>query len=313
MFIHVWHRCHACDTRPVVGLRYNCGTCPDGPDNDLCEACYATLLSGRLVHPAPSSPYAAVAGEHQWTCYEGQSADQYEPWLHIPMAPGAAPVIDPGLLVRPEFLSGYESTFAGYAFAVRYRDRTLILTALHVMDEMVRKKNLNLRSDGVTGRELPPVIHKVNLYDVLAARWMVTDLGSAGPMLVLPEARLGILEPDSDRDIAAFHASDNPHLKPAELADRVPQPGEAVWLAATCPEKNHLQKAVVVASLEKGLIFRFEDSAEKVKYTSGAPILNQEGQVVALNVGGGWFAGQRLGHGNHTLNIRRHLDAGLGS
>ena len=307
MLIHIWNRCHGCETAPIIGIRHFCTSCPDGPENDLCVTCFQKYTKGELAHPPAHALGASGTGPHIFEACEGQPEENFKPWLDIPMAEGIAPKINPGLLVRPEFLSGYESTFAGYGFAARWQEKTLVLTALHVMDEMVRKKSLNLRSERVTGRELPDVITKVNLYDVLAQRWMLSDLGTAGPMLILPRARLGVPEPDSFADIAAFEASANLNLKPAELAEAPPQPGEPIWLATALPQQGHVQKAVVVASEDHGLIFRYQDLEEKVKYSSGAPLLNERGQVVALNVGGGWYKGHRFGHANHVGNIRIHL------
>src|SRR5919201_3732442 len=39
--IHIWYRCHNCGMQPIVGQRFECQTCPSGPDNDLCEKCRA--------------------------------------------------------------------------------------------------------------------------------------------------------------------------------------------------------------------------------------------------------------------------------
>ena len=57
-------------------------------------------------------------------------------------------------------------------------------------------------------------------------------------------------------------------------------------------------KAVVVERTETTLIFRFEDPSIEAPYSSGAPVLDRAGDVVGINVGGGWLDGERLGHAN---------------
>jgi len=311
---HLWNNCNACGMSPIFGKRYECVTCPLGPDSDLCGACHEKVMQGELKHPPPDNRLASDAGgeAHRFRCYEGTPTGEAEPWFHVPHAMLAAPNIADGFVVRPEFCSGFESTFAGYGFVVKAPgfETPLLLTALHVMDEMIKKKGIDMSggNGAYTGRELPAVLTGVNLYNVYAANWMIASLGEAGPMLVLPEANLDAPEPLSDGDIAAFRVANPQGLAPAELAPGPPRVGQPIWLAA-CKGNGATQraiKAVVVKQDERSLVFRYAEN-KLPPFTSGAPLIDAQGRVVGINVGGGDYREQRFGHANHVANIRRHL------
>jgi hypothetical protein len=318
--VHLWNHCHNCDARPIVGQRFHCETCPEGPDNDLCEPCYELLQKGQIKHPADdsyavSSVHGNEIGEHQFTVHDGKPITMYEEWLQISHPHVPDPVLPYPFIVRPVITAGMDSVIAGYAFVVKiegYR-QPVLLTALHVIDALIKQKGIDCtdKNKNYTGREIPAVITEVSLFDVCADNWMMAPLGTAGSMWVLPGAGTGDEEPYSDRDIAAFWVppADAKNIKSAPLASQSPAEGEPVWHAARLAEKpgQELFKAVVVEVSQRSLVFKYEDPADKPKYLSGSPLVNQKGEVAAIIVGGGELNGQKLGHGNHVDNIRRHL------
>lgn len=311
--LHIWYRCYNCKAAPIVGTRYHCTNAPEGPDNDLCSNCYALFQAGSIQSPLDLGFAATVSKEPaRFEASEGHFDPAYLDWLAVPHPAVEAPAVPDGFVIRPEFCSGYESTFGGYAFVVNVPQtgKAAVLTALHVMDEMIKKKNVDssVHNPAYTGRELPAVISKVNLYNLFAPNWMIADMGTAGPMLVMPDARTHEEEPYSHRDIVGFWASGNSQLCSGNLAATTPGVGEPIWLVSHFPETGErVQKVVVVEVTEKSFIYKFESDQAGPLYTSGSPLLNAAGDVVALNVGGGHFQGRRLGHANHVANIRRHL------
>ena len=302
--------------KPIAGRRFECLSCPAGPDNDLCEPCFHAFERGQVEHPAPGG-YAQHAGrlEHVFCPREGVSADRCKPWLAPPLATARAPLVPDRFVVRPEFRVGRESFFGAYGCVVHAEDggHALLLTALHVMDELIKSVGLDcsVHNRDYSGEELPGVVSEVGLYDVFAENWMLAELGVAPLMLTLPEARLGEEEPLSNRDLAAFRVSPAARVTAGRLATAPPRPGDPVWLAVRRPgARLRTSEAVVVEATERTFILRFADPHDFVPYTSGAPLLDCDGAVVGINVGVGWFAGQRFGHGNHVGCIRRHLEMG---
>jgi hypothetical protein len=168
-------------------------------------------------------------------------------------------------------------------------------------------------NDRYTGHELPAVITEVVLYDVFAPNWMLAELGSAGPMLVLPRARTDKEEPYSDLDVAAFWVRDATPFQRAPLALAAPAVGDPIWLAVRPVGDGSSRgcQAVVVESTSRTLVFRYAQAGSVPDYCSGAPLLNTAGEVVGINVGMGVLDGQHLGHANNVTSLRQHLLEGI--
>jgi len=310
--IHVWSRCHACGTAPILGMRFECQTCPTGPDSDLCQACYLLLEQGQIKHPPPEAR-EAPRGPHLFRPFEGARRERLQHWLAVPASAATPPKVPDRFVVRPEFRSGRESFFGSYAFIVVAEDGRdpLLLTALHILDELARFRGIDCSDNNAayTGRELPPHVTSVQLYDPFAPNWMLAELGTARGMLPIPHARIGAVEPYSQGDIAAFRLAPFAPFLPSPLALTNPVVGEPIWLAVNPGPgiRNRTTQAVVVEITDETFVFRFAPPAELPRYTSGAPLLNRSGEVVGVNAGMGTLDNQKFGHGVHVASIRRHL------
>lgn len=311
VLVHIWNRCHACKAAPIVGLRFACQTCPTGADNDLCQACFDLFEQGRIEHPSPEAREAR-AGRHIFRSFEGSERERVLPWLAVPWSVAPAPTVPDRSVVRPEFRSGRESFFGAYGFVVVANDggNPLMLTALHVLDELAKFGGVDCTDSNMayTGRELPNLVTSVQLYDLFAPKWMLAELGTAGDMLPLPNARIGV-EPYSQRDVAAFRVVPSTSIHPLPLAAGPPAKGEPIWLAINRGGglRERTVQAIVVEITSQTLIFRFTAGATMPPHTSGAPLLNRAGEVVGINIGCGMLEGNMLGHGAHVSSVRRHL------
>jgi hypothetical protein len=313
--VNVWQRCHGCEASPIFGVRYACRTCPAGPDNHLCAACFAKFQAGTLLHPAVGSHARSLLlpSPHCFAAAIGVPRARLASWASVPTALAPAPDVPDRFVLRPEFRSAKDASCGSFAFAIQFDGEpdVLIVTALHVLDEIILASGVDCSPGNrhYTGEEVPRVITRVVLYDVSATNWMLAEVGSAWRMLVLPAARIGEEEPYCQRDIAAFVADQHAPLHAGQLAADPPAVGEPVWLAAPLgdPDLPRTLPGVVVEASEAALVFRFVDSRRGPRFTSGAPIVNQRGQVAGINIGAGLLDGARYGHAHHVGNMRRHL------
>lgn len=308
--IHLWAKCHHCGAQPIFGAAFRCETCPVGPDADLCQACYARYQLREIPHPAPNSGAPpGLPATHRFNRLHGALPESLAPWLQTPCPNTAAPRVPRGFLVRPDFQSSDYSAFGGYGFVTQHAGGSVILTALHVMDEIIKHKHIDAtaRNPHYSGTELPREVTSVRLFDVLDARWMLHPLGEAGPMLVLPDARTGDDEPLAWRDIAAFQVKASDVLTPVKLAAKDPKVGDVLWLAARMMDGSHTRRAVCVEVTPQTLIFRYDDKKVPPPHTSGTAILDGNGEVVGINTGSGRFEDKEFGHANPLGSIRSHL------
>ena len=310
--VHIWNHCHACGLAPITGWRFSCQTCPAGAHNDLCEVCYSKFEQGQLKHPPPEAR-EAPPGRHVFRRFEGTERRQVAPWLAVPWCNAPAPMVPDRFVVRPEFRSGRESFFGSYAFVAAAEDggTPLIVTALHVLDELAKFRRVDCSEENpsYSGRELPDQVTVVQLYDPYAANWVLSELGSANEMLHLVHARIGAVEPYSQRDVAAFRTLPSSNFHPLRLASALPAAGEPVWLAANPGRgiRERTIQAIAVEITDETFVFRFAKAVTLPPYTSGAPLLNHSGEVIGVNVGGGTLDGYSLGHAAHAVSLRRHF------
>ena len=78
--------------------------------------------------------------------------------------------------------------------------------------------------------------------------------------------------------------------------------------ALRCPAERRLHPATCDGKDENGnLVYEFKDRSLNLAATSGAPILNAAGEVVAINVASDAIPGRLFGVGNPVERFRPHL------
>ena len=129
---------------------------------------------------------------------------------------------------------------------------------------------------------------------------------------ILDAATLGM--PSKAGDIIAIWSREEPTFRPARLAADVPEKGDRVWLAASIsggasPEER-IHPATCRGKDEFGhLIYEYDNRKLVLSGTSGAPILNDAGDVVAINVGVDVMPNRLFGIGNPVDRFRPYLES----
>lgn len=206
-----------------------------------------------------------------------------------------APQLPERAVFRPAFVTTVGEFSAGTAFVVRapQSGQTLIITAYHLFGEA------GGLPQQVPAAQLPQFVQRVSLEDC----WRPGEVvATGGPAVSIPQAApLG--EPSPVGDVAAFVLLDASGVHVFELATAPPQPGDPVWLAAESLNRPgvRLHRASFSASDAQTCQYVFDDQLE-LRATSGAPVLNAQGQVVAINLGGGQLM-KVFGIGNPVRNF----------
>lgn len=213
------------------------------------------------------------------------------------------PVLLENTILRPTFELKDDSFEAGTAFAVDMPDEkvSLVLTALHLFGpDGGLDKN-------IPSTELPSIVEKVTFEDAFSGK----DCGECIKVLNIPDAKPS---PDIDKDIVAFYYGDNMKVPKLKISDELPKIGESVWLAAPilgASKDQKLYKGKVSYSKDKMILYAFDDKTISLQATSGAPVLNNEGKVVGINIGSINKNGQLIGAANPCTSFKKMLKNAL--
>jgi hypothetical protein len=224
-----------------------------------------------------------------------------------PQAKQGPPTVADGFVLRPTFETTLGSIQAGTAFPVTVAgyDRPIILTAMHLLGP-----GGGLPSD-VPATDVGRVVKAISLREAFDPTIEIAKPGS--PITIADAAPLGT--PSAAGDIFAFWGPEGTTLPTARLATEAPEPGERVWLAASvlggAPPNQRLHAATVVGIHDGLLIYRHDNSALELRATSGAPVLNAAGEVVAINLGSGMHKGSLVASGNVVSRFAPRLEAAL--
>jgi hypothetical protein len=117
-------------------------------------------------------------------------------------------------------------------------------------------------------------------------------------MLLIPAAR-AFSNADSSKDVAAFLLPGYTG-KSLKVATQVPKAGDAVYLYARPRGEDSLKliSGKVTQNTYAGLEYVYDSGKFNFAGTSGAPVLNEAGEVVGINLGGGDSQGRQFGFAN---------------
>jgi hypothetical protein len=212
---------------------------------------------------------------------------------HAAKAPPGAPPEQAALSIcNPSFELASGPNDAGTAFVLASplgKNKKFLSTAHHLFgpDGGVEPQ--------ISWQALPKAVKRVTCQSTQAPAWQVIG----GHPLAVKDAK-SYAENGPKRDIAVFALETA--VPALTLATAEPKVGDLVWLVAQARSGaapiQLLHKARVVEVSSDQLVYAYENKSIGLGGSSGAPVVNEFGQVVAVNFGGGKSAeGEKLGFG----------------
>ncbi len=219
----------------------------------------------------------------------------------------AAPTVEDCTVLRPRFVTQDGSFAAGSALAVEVNGKLLVATAMHLFGPAGGLK------EQIEGAKIPEFTKSISLRDAFSNR----DCGKAHKGLTLSDTHP--MKDDAVGDIAAFEAkiltgldkleSKAKPLKPVKLAEVDPKKGDMVFVAAQFSDdkETRTREAKVVEISDKWLFFEYVDTELELAGTNGAPVLNDKGELVGINLGGGILKEKLVGSANPLPAVKKRL------
>lgn len=196
---------------------------------------------------------------------------------------------------KPSFSSTEGERKAGTAFVVKYEEHSYAVTAHHLFSEaggFSREYNWKELQELVSGVSLQSLSDEKTKYSTKKA--------------IRVKGAKSVSNWTGKNDIAIFKLNQKP-ANYLTLAQSSPKVGETVWLYGLVynrPGESLLHKAVVVEYDKNWISYQFADSGLILNGTSGAAILNSNGEVVGINLSGGEQEGKLYGYGNPLVSIQ---------
>jgi hypothetical protein len=217
-----------------------------------------------------------------------------------------------GFVLRPSFTTPTKTWSGGSAFVTELRGEFLVVTALNLLGP-----NGGLETQ-LEAPSLPTVLRHVDIRDAFSGR----NAGRTTATLLIPEAH--VMKDDAKGDVAAFRIARPPPLSIAggtttplvirPLAEKAPKEGDVVFLAASvvsAPKGQRSFPARVLEVSDAWLFYKFEDPTLDLAGTPGAPILDAEGAIVGMQLGGGMAEDLLVGAACPLGALKARLESGL--
>jgi hypothetical protein len=199
------------------------------------------------------------------------------------------PVLRPGMLFIPTLVLKSAETSGGVIFAAQtpVSKRPVLLSAMHLfgpatgMDEQLTVDEISETWLGVVATDV-----------VKREKASFSGLG-----LGLPGASAEF-EPSGAGDVMAFYPKEHQDLNPISLSPADPEEGDGLWLLSPNLTNDSFVHRVVCVGVahECFLVYQFDESIN-LSGTSGAPVINEQGLIVAVHRGGGTQEGKTFGTG----------------
>ena len=200
-------------------------------------------------------------------------------------------------ICRPTFEMKDQPLSAGTAFLMETgveKQPVVLVTAHHLLGPMG-----GLPTE-VAWNDVPKAVKRATCKSIAAP----TQSWTGAPLAIPGAASFNNQTQDGLRDIALLVVQGKPTAKPLKLSPAQPRLGDTVWLVAQlasgAPKDKLLFKAKVARVQDLALNYLVEDPERTfdLRATSGAPVVNERGEVVAVNL-----AGSRVAEGFNLAGI----------
>lgn len=168
----------------------------------------------------------------------------------------------------------------------------LLITAIHYFGE----------EDYIAGADLPAYVNGGDLYDILKDG-SATD-GSISSVIAIPDAVSYGAVNTCDKDLAAFTVENASNMSALPIASEPCQPGDMIYLAAYLSQEDTyvyddcLYPCIVISDDGSEIYYVLSDIF-LTGGASGAPLLNDKGEVVGIHIASDGSA--RYGHSAQSI------------
>lgn len=211
-------------------------------------------------------------------------------------------------LCRPTFELKDQPLSAGTAFLMETggeKQPVVLVTAHHLLGPMG-----GLPTE-IAWSDVPKTVKRATCKSVnnAAQTWVGMPLAIPGAAGFNNQTKDGL------RDIALLTLQGKTTVKPLKLAATQPKVGDPVWLVAQlvsgAPKEKLLFKARVARVQDLALNYVIEDpeGTFELRATSGAPVVNERGEVIAVNIAGSRVADGFNAAGISIVVVRKALES----
>jgi len=223
----------------------------------------------------------------------------------------AAPALGVGSVLRPQYtLADGKPLAAGTAFVVEVDGVVSVVTAHHLFGP-TGGLPAQIEADA-----LPRAVTSARYVDA----WTGARVGADLVPVRVPGARP--MGQDAVGDLAVFRLPNSfdriasgtvAPFAALTLSATEPKVGDPVWLAAPVVGSTVQLHPARVGEVKPGwLFYDFAQAGLDLTATSGAPVLDARGQVVAIHLGGGTADGVSFGAAAPAASVRANLKAAVG-
>ncbi|MDG2223059.1 MAG: hypothetical protein P8L85_16885 [Rubripirellula sp.] len=259
----------------------------------------STLVDIGQINRAPSATEQGEEGGNRGAFSDASTA--MPPGRSASSSSIRPPLVSDGMLFRPTIQTTNGVIDAGTAFAAEITgsSKTFLLTALHLFGPA------GGLSQDMNPADVPRQWEALKLRDCKSR--IEHDEVRIDPILLDQTQPLPNVSAQGDVAACAVEESGYLRLKPLKISSSVLRPGEKVWLVSEVIGSQSLVHPAIVEGIEQGwAVYRF-DQAIELRATSGAPVVDGRGQVVAVHAGGGNEGGIVVGVGTPTSKFANVL------